>query len=136
MDRYPALKDNFCSYHNRNSLNASLKRSHAIPDGFGYGLFCSSIFRCLISGSFGHTWFFRSYQTLLAGLGSFSHTRLDRVSGSPIGSGMTMEFGFGFPIVVGNDNEVWVWIPIGVGNDDYVVGGNDDSLGRNDDCVE
>ena len=33
-----------------------------------------------------------------------------------------MEFGFGFPI--------------GVGNDDYVVGGNDDSMGRNDDCVE
>ena len=75
-----------------------------------------------MTGSFGHTWFFRSYQTHLAGLGSFSHTRLDRVSGSPIGSGMTMEFGFGFPI--------------GVGNDDYVVGGNDDSLGRNDDCVE
>ena len=32
-------------------------------------------------------------------------------SGSPIGSGMTMGFGFGFPIVVGNDNGVRVWIP-------------------------
>ena len=31
-------------------------------------------------------------------------------------------FGFGFPI--------------GVGNDDYVVGGNDDSMGRSDDCAE
>ena len=33
-----------------------------------------------------------------------------------------MGFGFGFPI--------------GVGNDDYVVGGNDDSMGRNDDYAE
>ena len=32
-------------------------------------------------------------------LGSFSHTWLDRVSGFPIGSGMTM--GFGSPIGVG-----------------------------------
>ena len=65
MDRCPALKDNFCSYHNRNSLGASLKRSHAIRGGFYMVYFCSYIYRCLIPGSFGHT-------------------RLDRVSGSPI----------------------------------------------------
>mgnify|MGYP003310345053 CR=1 FL=1 len=46
----------------------------------GMAYFCSAIFRCLISSLFGYTWFFRSYQTHLAGLGSFSHTRLDRVS--------------------------------------------------------
>ena len=36
-------------------------------------------------------------------LSSFSHTWLDRVSGFPIGSGMTMGFGSGSPIVVGDD---------------------------------
>ena len=46
----------------------------------GIAYFYRYIYRCLIPGSFGQTWFFSSYQTLLTRIGSFSHTRLDRVS--------------------------------------------------------
>ena len=74
----------------------------------GMAYFCRYIFRCLIPGFFGYTWFFRSYQTLLARLGSFSHTRLDRVSGSPI--------------VVGDDGGVVVGDDIGVAILDILFG--------------
>ena len=56
--------------------------------------FCHYIYRCLIPDSFGYTWFLGSYQTLLTRIGSFSHTRLDRVSGFPIVDG---------GVVVGDD---------------------------------